>query len=139
MSPPFLLDPRLKADTAAVGDLALCRVLLMNDARFPWIILVPRRAGLTEWFDLPAEEARLAHEETLRTARALKAMTGARKMNIAALGNMVAQLHIHVVARTAEDAAWPGPVWGVGTRVLYDLATLTERQKAVARALSISP
>lgn len=137
MTPPFALDPRLAGDTAPVGDLALCRVLLMNDARFPWLILVPRRAGISEWFDLAPAEARLAHEEAMAAARALKAQSGAVKMNIAALGNVVAQLHIHVVARTPDDPAWPAPVWGAGPRVLYDPETMKGLAGALARRLSI--
>lgn len=107
----FALHERLANDCAPVGDLPLCRVLLMNDCRFPWAILVPRRAGLVELVDLaPADRARLI-EETAQVAAALQKLSGAEKMNIGALGNIVRQLHVHIVGRAEGDDAWPGPVW----------------------------
>ena len=115
----FALDPRLVADTLAVGDLPLSRVLLMRDARFPWLILVPRRPGLRELIDLPAGERGILMEEIAGASRVLRAETGAEKLNVGALGNAVAQLHVHVVARFAADAAWPGPVWGSGAAQPY--------------------
>ncbi|WAC27722.1 HIT domain-containing protein [Ancylobacter sp. SL191] len=115
----FRLDPRLEADTFPVGDLSLCTVRLMNDARFPWLILVPRQPDLAELIDLDdAARARLTTEIDA-ASRVLKAATGCDKLNVAALGNMVRQLHIHVIARFTTDAAWPGPVWGVGQRKDY--------------------
>ena len=116
----FGLDPRLAADTYAVGDFELCRVLLMNDSRYPWLILVPRRADLSEIHDLAADERALLIEEAARAGAALKNLTAAKKINTGALGNMVAQLHVHVVARFVGDAAWPGPVWGSGRSVPYE-------------------
>ncbi len=116
----FGLDPRLAADTHEVGDFALCRVLLMNDSRYPWLILVPRRADLSEIHDLPATDRALLIEEAARAGAALKSLTGAKKINTGALGNMVAQLHVHVVARFVGDDAWPGPVWGSGRAVPYE-------------------
>ena len=116
----FALDPRLEADTIGLGDMALSRVLLMNDRRFPWLILVPRRAGLVEITDLTPLERRALFEEAALAADRLKLLTGAKKINIAALGNVVAQLHVHVIARFAADAAWPNPVWGVGLAEPYD-------------------
>jgi diadenosine tetraphosphate (Ap4A) HIT family hydrolase len=116
----FALDPRLEADTIRLGDMALSRVLLMNDSRFPWLILVPRRAGLVEITDLTPFERRALFEEAALAADRLKLLTGAKKINIAALGNVVAQLHVHVIARFAADAAWPNPVWGVGVAEPYD-------------------
>ena len=116
----FGLDPRLAADTHEVGDFALCRVLLVNDSRYPWLILVPRRADLSEIHDLSAEERTLLIEEATGAGAALKSLTGAKKINTAALGNMVAQLHCHVVARFVGDDAWPGPVWGSGRAVPYE-------------------
>ena len=113
----FALHPRLAADTLALGDLPLSRVLLMRDARFPWLILVPRRPALREFTDLPAGERGLLMEEIAAASRALRAETGAEKLNVGALGNVVAQFHVHVVARFAADAAWPGPVWGSGAAV----------------------
>ena len=109
----FALDPQLARDTFAIGDLALTRVLLMNDANYPWLIAVPRRSGAVEIFDLDAAaQAQLMAEVALIGAR-LKEATGCDKINIAAIGNVVPQLHVHVVARSRSDPAWPRPVWGV--------------------------
>jgi diadenosine tetraphosphate (Ap4A) HIT family hydrolase len=107
------LHPQLAADTESIGDLVLCRVLASKDANYPWLILVPRRAGAVEITDLgEADRARLMIEID-RVARALKAHTRGDKLNIAALGNAVPQLHIHIIARRRDDAAWPRPIWGV--------------------------
>ena len=107
----WTLHPQLQVDTAPVGDLALCRVLAINDAAYPWIILVPRRAGVTEIADLGGDAGMLM-EEILWTSRVLKEVTRCDKLNIAAIGNVVAQLHIHIVARWLNDPLWPKPVWG---------------------------
>jgi diadenosine tetraphosphate (Ap4A) HIT family hydrolase len=108
----FALHPQLERDTFAVGDLPLSRVLLMDDANFPWLIAVPRAAGAVEIFDLDArQQAQLMSELTL-LARFLKDLTGCDKINVAAIGNMVSQLHVHLVARRRDDAAWPRPIWG---------------------------
>ena len=107
----FTLHPTLEADTLPIGDLPLCRVLLMNNANFPWLILVPRRAHLRELFDLEPHEYAEAMQEIRMVAEKLAAHTQAHKMNIAALGNIVPQLHIHIIARFQNDAAWPAPVW----------------------------
>ena len=114
MSPTdFELDPRLAEETLPVVDLPLCSVRLMNDSRYPWLVLVPRREGLTELLDLePADRHALTDEIDL-CSRVLAARTGAEKLNVAALGNQVSMLHVHVIARFHEDDAWPGPVWGV--------------------------
>ncbi len=118
----FALDERLARDTLIVGDWPLTRVLLMNDARWPWLILVPRREGLVELIDLaPADQTRLI-DEAGRAARFLKTHTRAAKINVGALGNVVRQLHLHVVARVVGDPAWPGPVWGHGAATPYDAA-----------------
>lgn len=116
----FSLDPRLEADTAFVTDWPLSRVLLINDARFPWLVLVPRRAHAVELHDLAHAERMVLIEEIARAGRGLKQLTGADKINVGALGNVVPQLHIHVVGRASSDAAWPGPVWGCGAAVGYD-------------------
>jgi diadenosine tetraphosphate (Ap4A) HIT family hydrolase len=118
----FVLHPRLFADTAFVADWELSRVLLMDDARYSWLILMPRRADVTELFDLDAQDRAALTEEVAHAARVLKAMSRARKINIGALGNLVPQLHVHIVARNEGDAAWPGPVWGHGTAVRYEPA-----------------
>ncbi len=115
----FSLDQRLSQDTDFVADLPLCRVLLINDSRWPWLILVPRRESLVELTDLDvADRARLI-EEAARAADWLKAYAKAEKINFGALGNVVRQLHVHLVARHAGDPAWPGPVWGFGAAVPY--------------------
>jgi diadenosine tetraphosphate (Ap4A) HIT family hydrolase len=115
MCDQFELAPRLAADTFLVGEAPLSQVLLMNDARYPWLILVPRRADVTEPFEL---------SESMRLGEAMKAHFAADKINIAALGNQVAQLHVHHIARFHTDDAWPGPVWGVGSAVPYQEAAL---------------
>ena len=133
----FALDPRLAADTVEVGDLALCRVLLMDDARFPWLILVPRRADLTEFTDLPDPDAATLWQEIRIATGVMQALAKPDKVNVAALGNVVAQLHVHVVGRFRSDPAWPGPVWGFGTRTPYPLharAQLIERAGALFSA-----
>ena len=116
----FTLHPRLQSDTALVADWPLCRVLLMNDARYPWLILVPRRADAVELFDLDAADRTALIGEIARASQTLKHLTGAAKINIGALGNLVPQLHVHIVARNPGDPAWPGPVWGHSPAVPYD-------------------
>ena len=115
----FTLDVRLEADTYSVMDLPLSRLLLMNDARFPWVILVPRRVDCAEWLDFSTEDQQQLLQEQLRVMTVLQELTGADKLNVANLGNMVRQFHLHVIARFETDAAWPGPVWGKGVRVEY--------------------
>jgi diadenosine tetraphosphate (Ap4A) HIT family hydrolase len=117
------LHPQLDADTVLVCDLALSRLLAMNDANFPWLILVPRRAGVSEIIDLGTEQATLMDELAL-VSRALKDETCCDKLNVAAIGNVVPQLHIHVVARREDDAAWPKPVWGAVPRRVYETAVI---------------
>lgn len=115
----FVLDERLARDALVIGDLRLSRALLMNDARWPWLILVPRREGLVELIDLePADQTQLM-DEAGRAARFLKSHARAGKINVGALGNIVRQLHLHVVARTVGDPAWPRPVWGYGAATRY--------------------
>jgi diadenosine tetraphosphate (Ap4A) HIT family hydrolase len=118
----FILHPRLSADTAFAADWPVSRVLLMDDARYPWIVLVPRRADVTELFELGLQDRAALTEEIARAAQVLKAVSGAQKINIGALGNLVPQLHIHIVARNEGDAAWPGPVWGHGAAARYEPA-----------------
>jgi diadenosine tetraphosphate (Ap4A) HIT family hydrolase len=113
------LHPQLLADTVPVRDLALSRLLAMNDANFPWLILVPRRVGVSEIIDLGGEQALLMNEISL-VSRALKDETRCDKLNVAAIGNMVPQLHVHIVARRKDDAAWPKPVWGAVPRLAYE-------------------
>jgi len=131
------LHPQLAADTVTVGDLALSRVLLANDANYPWLILVPRMAGVTELIDLdPNEQVQLLGEIDA-AARALKAVAPFEKLNIAALGNMVAQLHVHVIGRRSTDAAWPKPVWGLAPPVPYEPAAREKLLGALRSVLKI--
>lgn len=117
----FSLDPRLEADTRHALDLPLCRLLLMRDARWPWLILVPRRAGIVELFDMDEDDRRALLAETTLVAQALSAATGAEKINVGALGNVVRQFHLHVVARSAGDPNWPKPVWGFESALPYPI------------------
>jgi diadenosine tetraphosphate (Ap4A) HIT family hydrolase len=116
----FELDDRLARDTFVIGDLPLCRVLLVNDARWPWLILVPRREGLVELIDLELADQTQLMDEAGRAARFLKTHARVDKINVGALGNVVRQLHLHVVARAVGDLAWPRPVWGHGAATLYE-------------------
>ena len=113
------LHPQLARDTVAVGDLPLSRLLLMEDANYPWTILVPRRAGAVELIDLTEEEQTRLTREIAAVSAALRAATNCHKLNVAALGNMVAQLHVHVIARFRDDAAWPRPGWGAAPKRDY--------------------
>jgi diadenosine tetraphosphate (Ap4A) HIT family hydrolase len=133
------LDPQLVRDTIAIGDLALARVLLATDANYPWLILVPRMPGVTEITDLdPNEQVQLLGEIDA-AARALKSITECEKLNIAALGNVVAQLHVHVIGRRHSDSAWPKPVWGVVPPGAYNAAVRDGLIGALRRALQIKP
>ena len=107
------LHPQLARDTIAVGDLSLCRILLMNDANYPWLLLVPRRSGLVELIDLSVADQTLLMTEIARVSRGLKLIAPCDKLNVATIGNVVPQLHVHVIARRRSDPAWPKPVWGL--------------------------
>jgi len=122
----FNLDPRLTADCLPIGHFALCQLLLMNEVRYPWFILVPRRKAVTEVFQLSKEDQAQLWQEVGDLAETLKDSFAADKINIAALGNQVPQLHVHVIARKRTDAAWPAPVWGRFTPEPY------EQQQAAA-------
>ncbi|MEY2170342.1 MULTISPECIES: HIT domain-containing protein [unclassified Rhodanobacter] len=132
----FALDPRLQADTHPVAMLPLCELRLMDDARYPWLILVPRRAGVTEIADLTESEQAQLWREANQAAAALRALAPCDKLNLGALGNIVRQLHLHVVARTEGDAAWPGPVWGSGAAVPYAADVLAARLAALRQRLA---
>ena len=134
----FSLHPQLATDTTLVGDLPLSRVLLMNDANYPWLILVPRLPAITEIVDLEANAQIQLTGETAKAAEALKARTACDKLNVAALGNMVPQLHVHVIARRRSDAAWPKPVWGVVPAKPYDDAARARLADDLRRALQIT-
>ena len=111
MTPDFALDPRLDAETVPVADLGLSLLRLCSDARFPWLILVPQRPDIAEIVDLGDMDRAILFDEIVLVSRALRAATDCHKLNVAALGNAVRQLHVHVIARFTEDAAWPKPVW----------------------------
>jgi diadenosine tetraphosphate (Ap4A) HIT family hydrolase len=108
----FALDPKLEADTLELVTLRLCLARLMNDRRFPWVILVPARPRVSEIIDLDAADRMLLIEDVARVSTVMRDLFNPTKLNVGALGNIVTQLHVHVVARSAGDAAWPGPVWG---------------------------
>jgi len=131
----FALDPKIAADSLPIAPLGLSDLRLMNDFRFPWLLLVPR-VEATEIVDLaPAERARLLDEIT-EVSAALRKVTGCHKLNIAALGNVVRQLHVHVIARFTTDAAWPKPVWGIGEALAYPAA---DRDRLVSQILAALP
>ncbi len=119
-SPAWTLHPQLEKDTVSIGDLPLSRVLVIKDANYPWLLLVPRRADITEITDLDEVAQAQLMTETSRVGRALKDIAKPDKLNIAALGNVVPQLHVHIIARKTTDAAWPKPVWGVVPARDYD-------------------
>jgi diadenosine tetraphosphate (Ap4A) HIT family hydrolase len=135
----WTLHPQLAADTMPVGDLALSRVLLANDANYPWLILVPRRPALTEIIDLEENAQIQLLGEIAAASSALKDLTACDKLNVAALGNVVAQLHVHVIARSRADAAWPKPVWGASPAKAYDPAMRDALIADLRLALQIAP
>ena len=136
MTETFALHPQLAADTVEVARGACCRVLLMNDATYPWLILVPQRSGLRDFHDLAGADMAAAVAEIGAASRALQALYAPDKINVAALGNMVPQLHIHVIARHTNDAACPQPVWGVVPAMPYEAAALAARLAEVRAALA---
>ena len=131
------LHPQLAADTVPVGDLALSRVLLSKDANYPWLILVPRMPGVTEITDLDPNEQVQLLAEIDTAARALQSITECEKLNIAALGNVVTQLHVHVIGRRHSDAAWPKPVWGAAPPTAYNARVRDGLIDALRRALQM--
>jgi diadenosine tetraphosphate (Ap4A) HIT family hydrolase len=134
----WLLHPQLEQDTSAVGDLSLSRLLVNNDANYPWLLLVPRRPGAREIIDLDETDQSQLMIEIARTSRALKKVTACHKLNVAAIGNMVPQLHVHIVARQRNDPAWPKPVWGALPARAYDLAEREEFIASLRRELAIA-
>jgi len=133
----FELDARLEADTYFVAKTPLCRLLLMDDARFPWLILVPEVAGISEPFDLSESDQTVLWRESMRLSRFLKAHYQADKLNIAALGNQVPQLHLHHIARYHSDVAWPAPVWGIGAPEPYAAEESTRLIGSLREGLAI--
>ncbi|MGV1915498.1 HIT domain-containing protein [Rhizobium sp. 22-785-1] len=132
---PFHLDERLARDSVLITTLGLCQLRLQNDCRWPWVVLVPQRNDVSELFDLtPLDQAVLTFETNL-VASALKEVTGAVKINVGALGNIVRQLHVHIIARNEGDPCWPGPIWGQGTPVPYAERDKQDFIKKLAGAL----
>lgn len=132
----FEMDKRLSSDTVTLGDFSLCRVLLMNDSRYPWLILVPRIAGASEVFELTDEQQQQLWQETNTVGQVLNHEFNADKINIATLGNVVKQLHMHIVVRMHTDEQWPAPVWGQGTAKPYTEGVLVEIRERLQAALA---
>jgi diadenosine tetraphosphate (Ap4A) HIT family hydrolase len=122
----FQLDARLAADSVFIADGPLSQVRLMDDARFPWLVLVPRVADVSEWLELDGGQQRLLLAEINQAGHLIRAQQGVQKLNIGALGNIVRQLHVHLVGRHAGDAAWPGPVWGSGAAIRHTPEALAD-------------
>lgn len=131
----FEVDSRLLADGSLIGETELCVALLMNDRRFPWLVLVPKVEGAREVYDLDEKQRALLAEESAGVARGLMTLFKGHKMNVAALGNVVPQLHVHHVVRFETDAAWPKPIWGIGEREPYDPADLDRIRTQIHAAL----
>ncbi|MDX1633057.1 MAG: HIT family protein [Marinobacter sp.] len=132
---PFTLHPKLAADTVSLGSSALCEVRLMNDSTWPWVLLVPRRNGVREIYQLSeADQLQLLRESSALGQGLMETFRG-DKLNVAALGNMVPQLHLHHIVRFEGDPAWPGPVWGRQPPVAYGDAELAERVERLAPVL----
>ena len=131
----FVLDPRLAADTAFIADGPLSQVRLMDDTRFPWLVLVPRVNGVSEWLELDGGQQRLLLAEINQAGQLIRAQPGVEKLNIGALGNIVRQLHVHLIGRHEGDPAWPGPVWGHGAAVRHAPAALATQIDAWRRRL----
>ncbi|MCA0423956.1 MAG: HIT domain-containing protein [Proteobacteria bacterium] len=139
--PGFVLDPAFTRDCYVLGDLPLCRALLMNDARYTWFILIPRRSGIVEIIDLLPEDRRQLLDEVVIASDVLKTVVAPDKINVGALGNMVPQLHVHVIARFRSDPAWPGPVWGHSPAAPYPahgLGVATDRLLAAFHARGLA-
>lgn len=134
----FVLHPQLERDTTPLGDLPLSRVLIINDANYPWLLLVPRRAGAVEVIDLDEVERAQLMSEIALASRALKEVTECDKLNVAALGNAVPQLHVHIIARRKTDKAWPKPVWGAVPPISHDAKELDRFMEAMKNKLWVS-
>lgn len=132
----FRLHPQLEQDCLPVSDLPLCRVLLMNDSQYPWLILVPRRAGLRELHHMAEADLQQYLRESMLASRVLEQLFRPDKLNIGALGNLVPQLHIHHIARFTGDPAWPAPVWGKTPPIAYTQQAAARRVEALRAALS---
>ncbi len=134
----WTLNPQLAGDTVTVGDLPLSRVLVLKDSNYPWLLLVPRRSGASDITDLNEVEQGQLMTEINRVSLALKDITKPDKLNVAALGNMVSQLHIHIIARRTSDAAWPRPIWGAAPAIGYDPVEMDAFKKALLKKIWVS-
>ncbi|GAA6131830.1 HIT domain-containing protein [Halopseudomonas sabulinigri] len=132
----FELHPQLGKDCITVGDFPLCRLLLSNDSHYPWFVLVPRREGVTEVFELDEADQLQLQRESIHLSRVIYDAFDADKLNVAALGNMVSQLHVHHIVRYRGDAAWPAPVWGKFPATRYDSAAVQAVLEPLRGALS---
>ncbi len=132
----FELDGRITRDSDLVRVLSLCQLRIQNDSRWPWLVMVPQRADMTEVFDLSPAEQALLSVEVNRVAAALKGVTGATKINVGALGNIVRQLHVHIIARFEGDPNWPGPIWGFGQATPYAESQKQDFLNKLVEALS---
>ena len=133
----FKLDRQLEQDTVLVADWHLCQVRLMNDSRYPWVILIPKVEDVSEIHQLADEQQQLLLGESVRLSKALEQLFAPHKLNVAALGNMVRQLHIHHIVRFEDDASFPRPVWGVGDAVPYEAEALNETVTGLQIALDL--
>ena len=133
----FQLDPQLEKDTVPIADWHLCQVRLMNDSRYPWVILIPKVSDIAEIHELAEEQQHLLLGESVRLSKALDQLFAPHKLNVAALGNMVRQLHIHHIVRFEDDASFPKPVWGVGDAMPYDADALHETVNGLRIALDL--
>ena len=134
-SDSWALNSQLLSDTVNIGDLPLCRLLVIKDSNYPWLLLVPRRHGATEITDLNEVEQAQLMTEINRVSLVLKDITKPDKLNVAALGNLVSQLHVHIIARRKTDAAWPRPVWGATPAIGYDRLEMDAFTKALRTKL----
>jgi len=134
MTRDFQLHPQLAADCIPVGRWPLSLLLLLNDARYPWLLLVPRRNAVTETFELSETDQQQLWQESARLSTFMKQAFHADKLNIGALGNLVPQLHLHHIARYRNDPAWPGPVWGHSPGVAYEARAMRERVDLIRAA-----
>ena len=132
----YILDEQLQQDTVMLGQFPLCDVLLMNDAQYPWVILVPRRASIREIFHLSVEEQHQLSDESAYVSQRMSDFYEADSMNVAALGNVVAQLHMHHVVRKEDDVTWPKPIWGAKPPVAYEKAKLEAQAQELTRLFS---
>lgn len=134
----FHLHPQLAADCTLIGDLPLCRALLLNDSRYPWVVLVPRRAEIREIYELEPDDQRQLLKESSQLGEAMMKLFDGTKLNIGALGNMVPQLHVHHIVRFEHDPAWPGPVWGHSPAIPYAEHQREERLQGLRKAIGLT-